>query len=321
MIVVEPYCRPPGHAGPMLLVHGGAWNIPDVECDAHLAGLQIAVETGKNALQAGNSALQVVAEVVAHMEGDGAFDAGCGAVLTRSGKVELDAGIMDGTARHFGSVAGIQHFRHPIKIALSVLENGGRTFCFLSGAGAEKFADASGFSRVKNENLVCLREQQRYDSLAAQAAYHTSHPFLADEDVPRGTVGCVAIDQHGKLAAATSTGGTPFRPDGRVGDSPMPGAGFYASPDGAASATGWGEAIASVSMCFAAVQQLSSCSAEDAAEAAIRTLGLQIKNEDGQGATGGIILLSATGEGGFAFSTPRMARGGWYAGGDPWVRI
>lgn len=310
----------------MLLIHGGAWNIPDVECDAHLAGLQKAVETGRNALQTGNSALQVVSDVVACMEADGAFDAGRGAVLTRSGRVELDAGIMDGGARRFGSVAGIKHFLHPIKIALSVLEKGHRSFCFLAGKGAEEFAEKAGFPRIKNEDLVCTREQQRYDTLAAQAGYHPSHPFLASEEVPRGevprgTVGCVAIDKDGELAAATSTGGTPFRPDGRVGDSPMPGAGFYASPNGAASATGWGEAIASVSMCFAAVQQLSSCAAEEAAEAAIRTLGAHIKNEDGQGATGGIILLSASGEGGFAFSTPRMARGGWYAGADPWVRI
>ena len=93
MIVVEPFSRPAGQAGPMLLVHGGAWNIPDVECDAHLAGLGKAVETGKNALLAGNSALQTVAAVVASMEADGAFDAGRGAVLTRSGRVELDAGI------------------------------------------------------------------------------------------------------------------------------------------------------------------------------------------------------------------------------------
>lgn len=321
MIVAEPFRRPSGRAGPMLLVHGGAWNIPDQECDAHLAGLEKAVETGKNALQAGNSALETVAEVVACMEADGAFDAGRGAVLTRSGRVELDAGIMDGPTRHFGSVAGIQHFLHPVKIALSVKKKGQRSFCFLTGTGAENFADASGFTRISNEALVCTRERQRYASLLSQAGYHTSHPFLSDEDIPRGTVGCVAIDADGSLAAATSTGGTPFRPDGRVGDSPMPGAGFYASDRGAASATGWGEAIASVSMCFSAVRDLEDKPADASAELAIRRLGTLIKNEDGQGATGGIILLSNEGLGGFAFSTPRMARGAWCAGGDSWVRI
>ncbi len=305
----------------MLLVHGGAWNIPDEECDAHLAGLQKAVETGKNALLAGKTALHVVSEVVAAMEADGAFDAGRGAVLTRSGRVELDAGIMEGSTRHFGSVAGIQHFLHPVKIALKVLEKGQRAVCFFVGEGAENFAENAGFTRIKNEELICEREQKRYNELVEQAAYHTSHPFLADEEVPRGTVGCVAIDQAGKLAAATSTGGTPFRPDGRVGDSPMPGCGFYASPEGAASATGWGEAIASVSMCYAAVHELTHKAAHEAAGTVIERLGDQIKNKDGKGATGGVILLSANGEGGFAFSTPRMARGGWCAGRDTWVRI
>ena len=306
----------------MLLVHGGAWDIPDEECEAHLAGLEKVLQIGKKGLLGGKHALDVVVEVVSAMESDGAFDAGVGAVLNRDGFVELDAGVMDGKTHHFGSVAGIQHYENPIQIARDIINKGRRQFCFLSGEGAESFAEKAGFPRVENDQLICERERRRHEQLLAQAAYHTSHPFLAGDDVhPRGTVGCVALDRSGGLAAATSTGGTPFRPAGRIGDSPLPGSGFFANKDAAASATGWGEAIASMSLCYEGVRSVSHASAESAAADVIESMGETIQNEDGQPATGGIILLSKRGEAGFAFSTPRMARGGWYEGGELWFTV
>ncbi len=322
MLNVDVLSRPAGSGVPMLLVHGGAWNIPEKECAAHKKGLEKALLEGKKGLMAGKSAFEVVVDVVAVMESDGAFDAGKGAVLNRDGEVELDAGVMEGSTLKYGAVAGIQHFEHPIKIAQQIVERGERQYCFLAGIGAEKFALASGFAEISNKLLICTRELQRYEELMTQMTYHTSHPFLPDEETaPRGTVGCVALDKNGTLAAATSTGGTPFRPAGRVGDSPLPGCGYYASRAGAASATGWGEAIASVSLCYGGVRSLEEGTAEAAARKVINQMGQKIENLDGQGATGGIILLSKKGEGAFAFSAPKMARGGWMEGGELWMAV
>lgn len=316
------FTRPEHQSGPMLLVHGGAWDIPDEECGAHLAGMKKVLEIGRKRLLEGKNALFVAAEVVAAMESDGAFDAGRGAVLNKEGFVELDAGIMQGRTRHFGAVAGIKHFENPIQIARSIIANGKRQYCFLSGEGAEEFARDAGFHAIENDALICEREQKRYDLLLQQAGYHTSHPFLPGKDEhPQGTVGCVVLDTQGHLAAATSTGGTPFRPAGRIGDSPLPGCGFYASAQGAASATGWGEAIASVALCYDAVKMAGQDVSSETAATVIQSMGDMIKNEEGQDATGGIILLSKNGDGGFAFSTPRMARGGWYEGGEIWTTV
>lgn len=322
MIKSSSFRRPSGSRAPMILVHGGAWNIPDEECEDHHAGLVKVLQIGKKSLLDGKNALDVVAEVVAAMESDGAFDAGLGAVLTQDGTVELDAGIMKGEGLRYGAVSGIKHFKNPVNIAKLVLEKGERQFCFLSGSGAENFAREEKIPEITNEMLICERELRRYEMLKRQSIYHTSHPFLPDQKAgPKGTVGCVALDNNGRLAAATSTGGTPFRMAGRVGDSPMPGCGYYANSAGASSATGWGEAIASVSLCYEAVRLLENEPADKVALKVIDGLNNQVKNEDGDGATGGIILLSSTGVGGIAFSTPRMARGGWCEGEEVWVEV
>ncbi len=309
MAIVERYFE--ASEGPVLLIHGGAWDIPDEECDVHLAGLESALEVGKKAALVGGSALEIAEEVVSDMESHGGFDAGRGAVLTRVGTVELDAGMMDGERRHYGAVAGIRHYENPVKIAHQIIKSGARQFCFLSGEGAESFAAEAGFQYIPNSTLICGREKRRYTALLEAADYHTSHPFLSGKDHPRGTVGCVVRDGNGRLAAATSTGGTPFRPAGRIGDSPLPGCGYFASEAGAASATGWGEAIASVSLCYEAVRLLEDLPVAEAAGRVIRQMKDAVRNQEGQGATGGIILLNAAGEGAVVYSTPRMARGAW----------
>ena len=167
-----------------------------------------------------------------------------------------------------------------------------------------------GFESIEPASLICERERRRFEAIREKRRYHTSHPFLPVVG-PRGTVGCVALDAQGRLAAATSTGGTPFRPAGRIGDSPLPGCGFYANEMAAASATGWGEAIASVVLCKDAVDRVvRGLSVKEAAESALKAMKSTIINKDGNGATGGLILLDRYGQGAWAFTTPVMARGG-----------
>ncbi|MFQ5569807.1 MAG: isoaspartyl peptidase/L-asparaginase family protein [Rhodothermales bacterium] len=315
---------PGGLDGVCLLVHGGAWNIPQEESGAHLDGLQQALDLGRTLLLAGTSALEVVTETVAVMEAHGAFDAGRGAVLTRSGTVELDAGLMDGETLAFGAVAGVRRLDHPVRVARRLLERGRGQVRLMIGEGAERFAEAEGFALIDNATLICDRERRRFEHLQREAAqFHTSHPFLTGEErMPRGTVGCVARDRQGRLAAATSTGGTPFRPLGRVGDSPLPGCGFYASEHAAASATGWGEAIATMLLCGRTVDSVEAGSTpEEAVRLRLRDMYRRVQNREGNGATGGLIVLDRHGNGAWAFTTPRMARGAWYEGGEIRVDI
>lgn len=317
--------------GPGLLVHGGAWDIPDAACAAHREGLRGALARGRSVLTSGACALDVVTEVVAHLEAHGAFDAGCGAMLNQDGRAELDAGVMDGATYNYGSVIATQKIRHPVRVARRLLDAGRGRVRMLSGAGAERFAEAEGFPLIENSALVCERERARYRRLRAAAdSFHPSASFLpgATGEAPEAsagghdTVGCVARDHHGNLAAATSTGGTPFKPPGRVGDSPLPGAGFYATEHAAASATGWGEAIAAVVLSSRAVDAVERGEApEAAAHDGLLTMHRRIRNPDGEGATGGLLVLDATGHGAYAFTTPRMARAGWHAGSTAWVDL
>ncbi|MEZ4698916.1 MAG: isoaspartyl peptidase/L-asparaginase [Rhodothermales bacterium] len=307
--------------GPALLIHGGAWDIPDEECPDHLDGLEQAVGLGSRLLAEGATAVRTVREVVALLETHGAFDAGRGAVLTREGTVELDAGIMCGSTLRFGAVAGVRTVANPICAADRIREVGRGEFCLLAGGGAEAFAREQGLMLVEPAALVHPRERARYERLRDREGYHTSHPFHR-EPAPRGTVGCVALDAAGRLAAATSTGGTPFRPSGRIGDSPLPGCGFYADDGAAASATGWGEAIATVALCARAVDAVGrGAMPVDAARERMDDLFGRVQNADGHGATGGLLLMSRTGAAAWAFTTPRMARAGWRQGGAPWWRI
>jgi beta-aspartyl-peptidase (threonine type) len=260
------------------------------------------------------------------MEAEGTFDAGCGAMLNQDGEAELDAGVMDGGTLGYGAVMATQHLGQPVRVARRLLAEGEGRVRMLTGDGAERFAEAQGFDLVPNQRLVCDREQRRYEKFRDQVGpAHPSASFLPgapDGTNGRDTVGCVVRDREGTLAAATSTGGTPFKPPGRVGDSPLPGAGFYASARGAAGATGWGEAIAGVQLSSRAVQKLSdSASPEAVARDRLAHLHDAIANPAGEGATAGLLLMDAEGRGAWAFSTPRMARGGWHEGGEAWVEV
>ena len=306
----------PAGGGCALLVHGGAWAIPDEEVPDYRRGLRDAVATGSAALQEGAAAIDVVAAVVATMESSGFFDAGRGAVLTRDGTVELDAGIMRGSDLAWGAVGAVQRIAEPINIARLLAVEGDGSVRLLVADGAERFAAAHGIELVENEVLVCERETRRLNDLQQRARYHTSHTFLP-ADGPRGTVGCVARDSSGALAAATSTGGTPNRPSGRIGDTPLPGCGFYATPHAAASATGWGEGIATVLLSGSATGAVEAGFDVRAAVAGrLDDLGRRVKNPDGSPATAGLIVLDRDGNGAIGYTTPRMARAVWRPGHD-----
>lgn len=279
-----------------------------------------ALARGRSLLTRGAAALEAVAEVVAAMERHGAFDAGCGAVLTREGTAELDAGLMDGATLRFCAVACVGRLAEPVRAARLLLEHGTSAVRLMCGPAAEAFAATHGLALVDNEALRCARERRRFEALRAAHDYHVSHPFLGRD--PQGTVGCVARDRQGRLAAATSTGGTPFRPVGRIGDSPLPGCGFYATPGAAASATGWGEAIATVLLCGGAVRALETGTAPvQALRDGLQALHAAVRNDEGAGATAGLIALGQNGAGAWAFTTPRMARAGWREGHPPWYLL
>ena len=298
--------------GPLVLVHGGAWDIPLDETDAHLEGMERALRVGRRAVERGLDAVHTVVEVVAALEDHPAFDAGRGAVLDRDGLPQLDAGIMDGPSLRWGAVANVRRLKNPVRTAHALLGADGQARLMVA-EGAERFAAERGHASVPPSALIVPRETDRYARLAEHSAFHTSAAFAGAMDVPRGTVGCVVRDAEGRLAAATSTGGAPFTRPGRVGDSPIPGAGFFANGLGAASATGWGEAILTTQLCTRAVGSVEK-GAEDAVKEALVDLDRRVRWAGAARATGGLLLVAADGTAAWAFSTPRMARGWWRPG-------
>ncbi|HEX37272.1 MAG TPA: asparaginase [Candidatus Cloacimonetes bacterium] len=224
---------------PRLIVHGGAWSIPDERDDTHIKGVSRAISEVYPLLKKGLSAVDAVEKAVCVMEEDPIFDAGRGSVLNIDGEIEMDASIMDGKNLAFGAVAALQNILHPIKVAKLVMTE--TEHCLLVGTGAQKFAQAHFIPEVAPEELLTESELEFYRKVKEEKNYTTKIPF---EPFPEGTVGAVALDIEGNLAAATSTGGTSRKIAGRVGDTPILGAGTFADNEsGAASATGWGEAI------------------------------------------------------------------------------
>jgi beta-aspartyl-peptidase (threonine type) len=295
-----------------LLVHGGAWAIPDAVLGAHRDGLDQVLDTGMAVLNDGAPALTVVTEAGAALEAHEAFNAGHGAMLNQDGTAELDAGVMSGPTLEYGAVMATRYLARPVRVARRLLADGEGRVRMLAGDGAERFAEAQGIDLVPNEQLVCPRERQRHERLQRQAeADPPSESFLPGVSTLQGadTVGAVARDAGGRLAAATSTGGTPFKPPGRVGDSPLPGAGFYADDHVAVSATGWGEAIAAVGLAREVRERVrSGATAEPAARRTLRRMHDCVDSPEGEGATGGCIVVTPD-DAACAFTTPRMARG------------
>jgi L-asparaginase / beta-aspartyl-peptidase len=289
---------------PALIVHGGAWEIPDPEVADHLRGIEAAVLCGWNVLRNGGTSLDAVEETIALLEDDPTFDAGKGSILNTDGSIEMDASIMDGRTFDAGAVAALRNFPNPIRVARRVLEK--TEHILLAGPGAEAFARKEGFKTVPIEELLTPRELKRLESLIMDKQFIAPYAF----GKKRGTVGAVALDRQGHLAAGTSTGGTPKKIPGRVGDTPLIGCGTYAEDGvGGVSCTGWGEAIMKVMLSRDIAERMrNGLSAREAAQQGIDRLGTRA---DG---LGGVIVMDALGNFGIAFNTPRMARGFMHEG-------
>ena len=297
---------------PALIVHGGAWDIPDDQVGAHLNGCRRAAEIGWGLLREGASAIVAVEAAARVLEDDPTFDAGYGACLNAAGEVELDALIMDGATLNAGSVAAVQRVRNPISLARLVMEKSEHVL--LVAKGAERFGRDHGIPMCKPEELLTGRELERWRLLRGMNDWRTSRAY---GDVYTGTVGAVARDERGNIAAATSTGGTPNKLPGRVGDSPLIGCGAYAdNQTGGVSATGWGESLMKVVISKTTCDLIArGLDAQRAAEAAIQVLDERVKG------LGGVIVVDALGRIGAAHNTPRMAHAYVTPEGDIVVRI
>ncbi len=315
--------------------------MPDSAVAAHERGIGEALRAGWSLLERGSTAVEAVEAAVVSMEDDDTFDAGRGSFLTRDGRVQLDALLMDGATLRTGGVACVERLRNPIRAARLVLEQSPHVY--FVGTGAERFARQHGMELCDNTELIVPRERDRLmrfqtaelaggtditfsgnaeftappSAITDPALNETALETEVDESLPaelrpfdptlhsHDTVGAVALDRHGNLAAATSTGGTLSKAPGRVGDSSLIGCGCYADNLSAAvSLTGWGEPIMKLVLGKWAVDRVAAGSTpQQAATAAIDYLYTRL------GGHGGIILLGPDGQLGLAHNTPRMAWG------------
>ena len=303
---------------PVLVIHGGAGvvkrDMTPTKEKAVRAALEQALENGYARLKAGDSALDAVTAAIVVLEDDPHFNAGKGAVFTHDGKNELDAAIMDGSTLRAGAVAGVQRVKNPILLARAVMEHSPHVM--LSGAGAEEFAKEQGIALV---DPSYFRTDARWQQLQKALKEDAAKQPHADVETAKhfGTVGAVALDAQGHLAAGTSTGGMTDKRWGRIGDSPIIGAGTYANEGCAVSGTGWGEfyirAVAAHSICMKVTQIRVPLK-----RAAAEVINQQIPS---MGGNGGAIALDAEGHIAIPFNTDGMFRGWIGADGVPHVAI
>ena len=294
------------HTKPALVIHGGAGVIrasmtPAIEADVRKA-LEQALRAGYAKLEAGQPALDAVTAAIVVLENDPNFNAGKGAVFAHDGKNKLDSSIMDGKTRKAGAIAGVETVRNPILLARAVMDDS--QFVMLAGKGAEAFAKESGITLV---DPSYFRTERRWEQLQNALAAEKDPKASIDSEPYKhfGTVGALALDKQGNLAAGTSTGGMTNKRYDRIGDSPVIGAGTYADTHCAVSATGWGEfyirTVAAHSICMRA--ELLKQPLAEAAE--------QVINKDipALGGDGGAIVLGADGTIAMPFNTDGMFRG------------
>jgi L-asparaginase / beta-aspartyl-peptidase len=310
--------------GIALIVHGGAGAISPDRYDAAREGCRAAAAAGWQILLQGGSALDAVELAIVTLENNPGFNAGTGAVLTKDGRAQLDAGLMDGASLEVGAVAGVERIKNPILLARAVLHS---PHTLLMGKGAEAFAQDSGMPLCRRGDLVTraqlARWQHGYSSgddvhIGPEVArgvqpQEGSRPVPAGVPVDaemvhvdghqHGTVGAVAVDSQGRTAAGASTGGIAAKHPGRIGDTPLPGCGFYAEDGlGGVSSTGHGEDFIRLVLARRALDFIAAgAGAQAAATACIRLLDQRIKG------SGGLILLDGEGRVGYARNTPAMA--------------
>jgi L-asparaginase / beta-aspartyl-peptidase len=271
-----------------LIVHGGAWAIPSELLQTCRNGVLAGLERGWKILKDGGSAIDACEQAIIQLEDDPIFDAGIGSHLNRDGQIQMDAILMDGVSLKSGAVVAVERIQNPIRLARLVLERS--EHMMLAGPGAELFAREQGLGFCNPEELITEREAQIWSEKSGKIANF-------------GTVGAVAIDAQGNLAAGTSTGGTLYKHPGRVGDSALVGCGCYADNlSSAISCTGHGESIMKVVLAKTANDFVSSGkSPQEAADAAVALMG---KRTSGRG---GLIIVDGQGRVGTAFSTAQMA--------------
>jgi len=302
-----------------LAIHGGAGALKrsDMTAEqeaAYLAALDSALTIGETVLKNGGTALDAVEKTIVFLEDCPLFNAGRGAVFTHEGKNELDASIMDGATQKAGAVGAVTTVRNPIQLARAVMEKSPHVM--LTGSGAERFAVENGFERTEPEWFFT---QDRWDSLqkVLQEEAEKSGDGVRAGDKKMGTVGCVALDQHGNLAAGTSTGGMTNKRWNRLGDSPIIGAGTYASNDACAvSCTGHGEYFIRYAVAFDvwARMSYSGASLKEATDAVV------LKKLVEKGGEGGLIAVDKDGNIAQPFNSEGMYRG-WVKPGARQVAI
>lgn len=277
---------------PVLVVHGGAWYIPEEERSAAMDGCRRAVAAGWARLVEGASAVDTVEVAVRILEDDPTFDAGRGSYFNRVGDVQMDAIVMDGCTLDFGAVAAVGTVVHPVTLARRVMERSEHRL--IVGDGAEALADSYGLSRISPDGLWGREDPGGW--LPPKHAQST--PVRLGD-----TVGAIAVDSEGNIAVANSTGGTPNKWPGRVGDSPLVGCGVYADNEvGAAAATGSGEDLMRIVISKTACDLMAKgLTAQDAADTVIAKLWGRVRGY------GGVILVDRLGRVGLAHNTPHMA--------------
>lgn len=301
----------------VIAIHGGAGAItraklsPEQE-KRYVDALSAIVEMGQRMLEAGESALDVVTEAVRLLEECPLFNAGIGSVFTRDETHELDACVMDGNSLKAGAVAGVSHLRNPILAARLVMEQSPHVL--MTGAGAEQFAAENGMERVPAETFSTPERYQQLLDARSAGITQLDHAAPLDESTKMGTVGAVALDKAGNLAAATSTGGMTNKLPGRVGDSPLPGAGCYANnANVAVSCTGTGEVFIRTLAAYdiAALMDYGNLSLAEACERVV------MEKLPALGGSGGLIAVDREGNVALPFNSEGMYRAWGYAGDAP----
>jgi beta-aspartyl-peptidase (threonine type) len=273
--------------------------MPDDMVDAHINGVRNALAAGWRVLERAGSSVDAVEEAVVIMEDDETFDAGRGSFLNRDGKVQLDALIMDGATLRAGGVGCVERLRNPVRAARKILSQSPHVY--FVGEGAERFAAEHGVALCRNEDLIIPREVERLRAYQAQTSSGGNDLFTPA--ISHDTVGAVALDRDGNIAAATSTGGTLNKAPGRLGDSSLIGCGCYANNESAAaSTTGWGEPIMKLVLAKWTADRIAAGNLPEwAAQESMNYLKERVNGH------GGIIVLDIHGHFGIAHNTPRMA--------------